>query len=173
MTESRARLVDAACKIVATLGLVVGGGWTLYTYFNARAGEAKTASIEARKPFLAKRLEIYSESVQLASRIAMGSADVNIPGTQEEKAAYGKQIDKDILRFKELEIGSMSLVEDNAVHDAMADFGSCLSATNHCIALYSRAKKLAHACRDSVGREWQVDVSDSAITKEDLEKARH
>ena len=173
MTESQARLVDSLCKIVATIGLIVGGVWTLATYFEARAVEARTAGIEARKPFLAKRLDAYSEAVQLASKIAMGSADVNIPGSTEEKNAYGKEIDKDKLRFKELEIGWMALVEDKDVQAAMKDFSSCLSLSNHCIALYNRATKLAQACRDSVGQEWQVSISDQPITKENLDKARN
>ncbi len=29
MNESQARLGDALCRIVATIALVVGGGWTL------------------------------------------------------------------------------------------------------------------------------------------------
>jgi len=70
MTESQARLVDALCKIIATIALVVGGGWTLYTYFNARASEAQTAAIEARRPFLAKRLEVYGQIVDPSSKLA-------------------------------------------------------------------------------------------------------
>ena len=86
MTESLARLVDSLCKIVATIALVVGGGWTLYTYFNARAAEARTATIEARKPFLSKMLEVYSSLVELSGKM-IGDytfGDSSNPRTQEQ-----------------------------------------------------------------------------------------
>src|SRR5580692_8076593 len=57
ISEGRARAIDTTIKVLSFAALVIGGGWTLYTYFQTRQQEAKTAAIEARKPFEEKRLE--------------------------------------------------------------------------------------------------------------------
>jgi hypothetical protein len=36
----------------------------------------------------------------------------------------------------------------------------------------SEHKRCHHACRDSIGAEWQVNVSNSPVTKENLEKLK-
>jgi hypothetical protein len=187
MTESQARLVDSLCKIIATVALVVGGGWTLYTYFNARAAEARTAAIEARKPFLAKRLEIYSEFVDLASHTAFWidqrkqiQQTIESPGTN---AQTKKNLQKDLinaehkvaeglLKFEDLNNGRLAMVEDAKVEESVRNFMECLRIES-CMTPIEKAQGIAHATRDSIGTEWQVSISNSAITKADFEKQRH
>jgi hypothetical protein len=184
MTESQARLVDSMCKIVATIALVVGGGWTLYTYFNARTDEAHTAAIEARKPFLAKRLEVYGEVVDLAAKIASKGVQINdlkIPKNSKSSLAVGLEIHRNSLegdykdearRLFELNVGQMALVEDSLVEIASVNFGACVRDMN-CPNITDRAQDLAHACRDSIGAGWQVNLSTSPVTKENLQQLKH
>jgi len=182
MTESGARLVDALCKIVATIGLLVGGGWSLYTYFNARAAEARTATIEAKKPFLAKRLEAYSNAVDLSARTARGMSDLRIEedvlahrtggdhGLRSQIKRDEHQFEVDSRRFSELIFGSMALVQDKSVEQAALALDDCFR--NGCRSPLRLAEEFTHTCRDSVGSEWQVNVSDSPVTKENLDKLR-
>jgi hypothetical protein len=171
VTESQARGVDALCKSVATIGLIVGGSWTLYTYFNARAAEARTAAIEAKKPFLAKRLELYAESVDLASRLAMGYGEVNEPhGTQAEKEKFRKDMEGYERRFSELDLGMMRLVEDKEVAEKMEKFRGCIARPGSCTAMYGPAKQLADKCKNSIRQEWEVSISESDTSEEDDKK---
>jgi len=79
MTEDAARIWDALTKGIGALGLIAGGVWTLKKYFDDRANErilaaerAKSAGIEARKPFSTKQLELYFQVVEATSGIASG-----------------------------------------------------------------------------------------------------
>jgi hypothetical protein len=49
---------------------MLGAGWTLTQYFLHRTEERQTAAIEARKPFLEKRLQVYDDLISAASTIA-------------------------------------------------------------------------------------------------------
>ena len=186
MTESKARLVDALCKIAATLALVVGGGWTLYTYFKARATEIRNAGIEARKPFLAKRLEIYAEFVDLAARTGYmieqehsGSEIMINTVNPQAKENLRKQLQEVeiqtaelVRKFDDLNRGRLAMVEDKKVEYAVNNFVSCVDR-NECVDSIKLAQAIAHACRDSIGSEWEVDVSNSPVTIQNLEKLRH
>src|SRR5207302_4100885 len=67
--ENRARNIDAYCKIIGTVAIVVAGAWSLVTYFNAKQKEIQNAAMEAKKPFFTKRLEVYSDLLKVAYRI--------------------------------------------------------------------------------------------------------
>jgi hypothetical protein len=168
MNESQARLVDALCKVVATIALVTGGGWTLYTYFNARALEARTTAIEARKPFLAKRFEVYGQIVDLVSKIAydtqqwrhmymtVNNIDPSAPKAKEyapKIQPLRDQIDANVLRLDELRYGLTLLVEDEQVEKSINEFGICTHAG--CDDILAASKNVAKACKDSIGSEWK------------------
>ena len=70
LSEDEARGLDAIYNGLGILALVLGAGWTLTQYFLHRAEERETSSIEARKPFLEKRLQAYNELVLAAATIA-------------------------------------------------------------------------------------------------------
>lgn len=175
MTDSQARLVDALCKIAATLALVVGGGWTLYTYFNARASEARTAAIEARKPFLAKRLEIYSSLAELSGELLRDRSS-EILGPLATEAMKNEAMEKtqlDALRLLVLETGPLELVADDNVKTATIGLDKCFSNILHQCEFSTAVKateNVAHACRDSIGSGWEVNVSKSPVKERESEK---
>jgi hypothetical protein len=118
ISESSARLWDAVTKVIAAVGVISGGLWTLKKYFDDRANErdlarerAKSAEVEARKPFSSKQLDLYLEAVRIAGLIAASSNDRD----EAERA------------FWSLYLGPLSLVEDGRVAAAMVNFGTALN----------------------------------------------
>lgn len=91
--------------------------------------------IEASRPYLEKKLEWCEEAVEIASSIAnaKGHADA------EEQ------------RFWQLYWGVMGLVENQAVTDAMVDFGGQLQTGGD---LKHKALAIAHACRNELANDW-------------------
>jgi len=141
---------DALTKGIGALGLIAGGLWTLKKYFDDRAGErilaeerARSAAVEARKPFSTKQLELYFQAVEAASGIASGPQDRQGPHLETFWLLYW---------------GPMALVEDTKVAHAMVQFGDALKAdaTQAELAIY--ALELAHACRDSISASWKVTL---------------
>jgi hypothetical protein len=148
MTEDQSRMVDALCKIVATIGLLLGGAWTLYTYFNARAAEAKTAIIEAKKPFLDRRLQTYLDVIQTVSIMATKDKE-----TDERRTATAK--------FWALYHGPTVLVQTKEVQAAMDAIAQCVRSQkcDREAELWLLMPPLIRACRDSIARSWDVDLS--------------
>src|SRR5262249_31889749 len=148
MSEDCARYVDAGTKILGIVVLAIGGGWTAYTYFHARAdeakkaeeareAEAKTALRESQKPFLEKRLEYYTEAATVTATIARSK--------DHRKVAQAKE------RFWTLYSGPLALVEDPRVEKAMIEFGDCLQDKRHCSApIEMLSLEVAHQ------REWSI-----------------
>jgi hypothetical protein len=151
LSEGAARMWDAITKGVSVLGLIAGGIWTLRKYFDDRANSrkldqerAKSAEIEARKPFASKQLDLYFAAVEAASAIASG------PWEQQ-----GPQIDA----FWRLYWGPLALVEDSTVAKAMIQFGDALKDNAEQTELRIYALELAHACRDAIAQSWNVSLS--------------
>jgi hypothetical protein len=160
MDEDRARFIDAMTKLLAVIAVAVGGGWTLYTYFNGRSQEARTALVEARKPFEAKRLELYLDLSSTTAIIAMG----------QDKAAVAKAKE----HLSNLYWGPAALFGDRQVQDAMTDFGRCLDLPQAPCSndLPQLARRVTEACRLSLGATWDIYLPDNVITFERLEKLR-
>jgi hypothetical protein len=140
---------DAASKVAAVAGVLVGGAWTVWLYFEARKSEAKTAAIAAKQPFLSKRLDLYSEATSCAAAIAVGEDKAEIAAAKE--------------KFWDLYWGPMALVEDRQVESAMVAFGRALGNPDQRDLLKLSALQLAHSCRDSLAESWQVVLSDSDV----------
>jgi hypothetical protein len=156
MTESTAQSIDAWCKIATAAALIIAGGWTLITYLTTRRDAAQTALIEARKPFLDKRLELYMVAASAAATVA------SLHATPAEVEAA-----KD--RCWNLYYGPLALVEDVPVEQAMMEFAACIVTTvgtpPPCSApeLRDRSLALAHSCRDSIAANWNVKLSNSDL----------
>lgn len=152
MDEARSRYVDAWTKIIGMIALLIGGGWTAYTYFStraselakderARAAESRTALRESQKPFLEKRLEYYTEAATLTATIARSK--------DAKKVAQAKD------RFWTLYSGPLALVEDEGVEHAMVQFGNCLKNQKDCSApLDILSLEVAHQCKSSITQDW-------------------
>jgi hypothetical protein len=150
ISEASARLWDAITKVIAAFGLISGGLWTLKKYFDDRANErelsrerAKSAEVEARKPFSSKQLDLYLEAVRIAGLIA--ASDSN-----DREAAERA--------FWSLYLGPLSLVEDGKVAAAMVNFGTALNKGASQEDLQVLAIALSHACRQSIAESWKVSL---------------
>ena len=119
-----------------------------------RANETK--ELELRKPFWEKQLELYFAASEAAATIATST-------DQAERA-------KAEARFWMLYWGPLGIVEDAGmkqpedavVEQAMVRFGRCLSGADSCDPqeLKLRSLSLAHKCRESVGKSWEVKFAD-------------
>jgi hypothetical protein len=143
LTEDEARGLDAIYKGVGVLAIVLGGAWTLTEHFLHRAEERETASIEARKPFLEKRLQVYSDLVLAASTIS-GSDDRN-------------EVEKAKKQFRALNSGILFVFEDGEVARTVRNFATCMDDSGKCgMPINVIVQNLALACRKSIGEEWGV-----------------
>jgi hypothetical protein len=149
--------------MITAVGLVAGGLWTVWKYLADRQKEkqldrasrdrelqlaqekAKSAEVEARKPFSERQLQIYFQAVEAASLLA------TLPKTHQ---AYGA-VSSD---FWKLYWGPLALVEDQLVANAMFNFGAAAKGDAPPDVLQEYALKLAHACRDSLAESWKVSL---------------
>jgi hypothetical protein len=151
ISEASSRLWDVVTKVIAAVGVITGGLWTVKKYFDDRANErslahqrAKTAEVEARQPFSSRQLELYFEAVECASDIASGPWEQQGPH---------------LAAFWRLYWGPLALVEDTNVSRAMIQFGKALEANASQGELKIYALELAHACRDSIAESWKITLS--------------
>jgi hypothetical protein len=144
LSEDEVRGLDAVYKGTLVVGLILGSIWTLTQYFLHRAEEREIAAIEARKPFLEKRFQVYNEVV-LAAATIVTSADA-----AEVKRAKAN--------FWILYSGPLTLVEDKEVRKALVTFGECIKESAKCDeqTLRERAETVAAFCRESIGEGWGV-----------------
>ena len=56
-------------RFLPLFGGLVAFAWGIYEYTDTQAYQAEIRKIEARKPFLQRQLELYTEATQVASRI--------------------------------------------------------------------------------------------------------
>jgi len=148
MSESRA--LDGALKILPVIGACVTFAWGVWVWKEnadeereAAAAEAlryaESRRIEATRPFLEMQLRVYTEAVQVASRIA-NSRDENT-----------------IRRFWELYYGELALVENLDVAKAMVDFGDALNA-GKTTELNTLAIELTRRVGESLAKSWDTDA---------------
>jgi len=162
ITEERARWVDAAYKICLTAGILIGGGWTAYTYFDHLERNSRTASLEARKPFESKRLDLYLELTSLTSKMAVTKDDT-------ERAVAQRQL-------LDLMYGPAALLADKNVQDAVEDFRRCIQSTmnRECKGKNPGvlALEVSRQCRISIASGWDVYLPADEVTWERLERLR-
>jgi hypothetical protein len=157
ISEGTARAFDATIKVLTLAAVIIGGGWTLYTYFQTRQREARTAEIEAKKPFEEKRLEFCFWASNHASVIA----------TSSDTSAVAKATND----FWALFFGEFAIVEDEKVVASMLQFGRCLKNKANCSAsLKQLALDLDHDCRDSIAENWNVKLQGNKLRAEQLDE---
>ncbi|MBC7909311.1 MAG: hypothetical protein H7Y30_02355 [Pyrinomonadaceae bacterium] len=116
---------------------------------------------ESRKPFWEKQIALYFEASTSAATIA--TLPLNHP---ERKTAEEK--------FRLLYWGPLALVEDQAVKEAMVQFGSCLDGrSKECdseiareVELRNLSLNLANKCRKSISVSWNIDLNSMAMPNE-------
>lgn len=124
-----------------------------------RANDSR--ELELRKPFWEKQLELYFAASEAAATIATSN------NPSDKRAAEAK--------FWVYYWGSLAIVEDAGmkkpedavVEGAMVRFGFCLDGKEACDAdeLKQRSLSLAHRCRESVGKSWDVKFADLTGSK--------
>jgi hypothetical protein len=157
ITEEQANFWDSFCKVIGLIGLLLGGVWTVGTYLDNKATAdtladhnrleaARTASREARKPFLDKKLELYTQAAKIVATI--GTADTN---TRQEA----------VKEFWVLHWGDLAIVEDSDVQASMEDVAKCLRQRPQCNAAQIRTlgKALTRDLKKSISRDWDVSLA--------------
>ncbi|HXD95926.1 MAG TPA: hypothetical protein VN646_05265 [Candidatus Acidoferrum sp.] len=126
--------------VVALGGLALG----VVNYLATVRRDVETRNLEARKQYLTRQLDLYTEATRSAAKIATAK-----PGSPDHAKA--------LARFWELYWGELSMVENSAVEGAMRNMGDCLNGQcSGCPNLQRCSLDLAHACRRSLADSWGV-----------------
>ena len=134
-------------KILKWIGAVVAlGGLALgiVNYLATVRRDAETRNLEARKTYLTRQLDLYTDATRAAAKLATMPPD---------SAEYLKAR----ARFWELYWGELSMVENREVEAAMKGMGDCLNRQGGvCPRLTQHSLDLAHACRRSLAESWGI-----------------
>jgi hypothetical protein len=167
ISESQARNIDTYCKALGTVAILAAGIWTLVTYFNAREKEIQNATLEAQKPFLSKRLDIYSDVLRVAYKIDDASQAIVLEGKTIRQSALIKQ-QEDNQRELWRMLGLINLVSDAHVLGEIQKFLDCFDefkGRTRGPKCNTGALSLAKAIRESVSSEWQIYLPPETIAK--------
>ncbi|NKL40055.1 hypothetical protein GFL57_03335 [Rhizobium leguminosarum bv. viciae] len=130
---------DMAIKALGGFAALAGAWLAFSKYLHEKAIENQAAMIEAKKPFSAKRQEVYYDLVSTTSRIANRGKDDPIRKTAEEN-------------FWWLFWGGVPMVADLEVGGAVNRFENVLSFHPHDgEQLRNGSMDIAKACRNSLG----------------------
>jgi hypothetical protein len=140
-SEPWARTIDAVAKIITAIAVICGVAFASYQYFSNREYQLTTARIEAQKPFLDKRLQMYIDATTAAAIIATSKNEPEVKKAKEE--------------FWKLYLGPMIVVQDPTVENPMRRFADCLQDSKNCDApIAELARSLAQSCNRSLTRDW-------------------
>jgi hypothetical protein len=160
MTEDSRNLCELLIKAVGPLlvlaGLVFGVIQFQLTAERDRSARdeqykhtIEEAKREAKKPFYEQQLALYLEATNVTARISTPLSD------DDRQAAMA--------RFWQLYWGPLALVESQDVAKAMVAFKNVLvdpglTGADRKIRLQDASINLAHQCRDSLVKSWDVDL---------------
>ena len=136
--------IEKTLKLVGAVVTLGGLALGVANYLATIRRDVETRSLEARKQYLTRQLELYTEATRAAAKLA--TSDQKSP---EFVAAQH--------RFWELYWGELSMVENAEVETAMKRMGDCLNGDcRGCADLKRCSLGLAHACRRSLADSWGV-----------------
>lgn len=141
MTEDSYRAWDTWLKIVGIAGIAVGGIFTYWQYFDGVERQERTALIEAQKPFLSLRQELYGQATKAVSVLA---SSTDVKALAEAEAT-----------FWSLYWGGLATVESKKVEGIMVQIGNCLPNPK-CGDRRQLSLDLAHAIREESADAWNV-----------------
>jgi hypothetical protein len=147
MDEASARKWDVGLKVVGLIGIAIGSIISYMQYFDGVRRQELTAQMEARKPFLAQRQEIYGQAIKAVSLLATSQEAKTL---QEAEAA-----------FWALYWGPMATVESAPVEAIMVKIGRCLQEPG-CEPIQKQrySLDLAHTIRTESADTWNVSLPD-------------
>jgi hypothetical protein len=144
--------IEKTLKLVGVIVTLGGLGLGIANYLATIRRDVETRNLEARKQYLTRQLELYTEATRAAAKLATSQQD-------SPEFAAAQQ------RFWELYWGELSMVENAEVETAMKRMGNCLHGD--CRGCSGRTEptpddlarcslNLAHACRRSLADSWGV-----------------
>jgi hypothetical protein len=137
--------MESISKTVQVMAVVVGVVLSVFSFNHTRSQEALARTIEAQKPFLELRQRLYLEAIKEAGILTTPKDHSDA----ELKAAK--------LRFRELYVAELSMVEAPEVESDMKALGAAIDPElTHFTPSQDAAYTLAHALRDSFVQDWNI-----------------
>jgi hypothetical protein len=130
---------------VQIVSVVVGVVLSVWTFNTARVKEAEARKLEAAKPFLTLRQELYREALKVAGVLA----NPELHSADEMKAARK--------RFRELYVAELSMVETKEVATHMAELADVIDPDlRNFTDAQKAAYRLSQELRKSFAASWQL-----------------
>jgi hypothetical protein len=138
-------VLESVVSVVQVVSVVAGVVISILSFNHTRAKEADVRKLEAAKPFLTLRQDLYSQAVKAAATL------VNQSTHTEEEIRQARK------RFRDLYVAELSMVEAPEVEAQMRALAEQIDKElvpldGPRVAAYN----LAHALRNSFAAEWQV-----------------
>jgi hypothetical protein len=147
MSSENKSALELFATTAQVLSVVVGVVISVMSFNAARAKEAEARRLEAAKPFLTLRQNLYADAVKQAAILA--NPEIH---TQEELTAARK-------RFRDLYVAELSMVESATVETKMKELASVIDPP---LATFTPAQdaayNLSHALRDTFVASWGLDA---------------
>lgn len=138
-------MIQAVASTVQIVSVVVGIVISVLSFNDARIKEAEARKLEAAKPFLVLRQEIYRDAVKTAAILT--NPDDH---TATELAAARK-------RFRQLYVAELSMVETKDVEQLMYTLAGHIDPPlQKFTPAQAAAYELSHKLRDSFAQSWEV-----------------
>ncbi len=145
MSSEPKPLIEALATSAQVISVVVAVAISVLSFNNSRDKEAEARRLEAAKPFLVLRQNLYTEAVKAAA--VLSNPEVH---TEKELAAAKR-------RFRELYVAELSMVESEEVEGKMKDLAEALDPALIKLSEAQRAAyNLAHALRDTFVESWGI-----------------
>jgi hypothetical protein len=139
-------MLQSISTTIQILSVVVGVVISVLSFNSARLKEAEARKLEAAKPFLVLRQELYREAVKAAAVLA--NPEVHTP---EETTAARK-------RFRDLYVAELSMVETPDVESKMYELASTIDKELTTFTPAQRAAyDLSHTLRNSFVASWEIN----------------
>ena len=138
-------LIEVLATSAQVISVVVAVAISVLSFNASRDKEAEARKLEAAKPFLVLRQNLYTEAVKAAAVLA------NPEVHNEKELAAAKR------RFRELYVAELSMVESSEVEDKMKALAEALDpALTKLTEAQRAAYNLAHALRDTFVESWGI-----------------
>jgi hypothetical protein len=146
LSEGTARFWNVVIAAVTAFLLLSGGAVSAYEFLMNQTLQIAATKLSARKNFNDKLLDLCTQASQSAAQMATAT------DAASRKAAEDK--------FWSLFFGPLAIVEQQAVKDAMKQFGACLRSpqSQGCSSLEGRALDIGHACRSEVTASFELQL---------------
>jgi hypothetical protein len=137
---------DRGVATITSIGLIIGGGWGLYTYFQKRDQDIETRNQEYKLARYKERKELYYPMCKAVGEIASSKT--------------ARDAEPAIKNFLTLYYGGVHMVSDKTVNEAKKDFYQALdefrtgpSDQPPPPTLITKANALVKACGESLDLE--------------------